>query len=189
MFVSAVEVAAVYWRDEAGDPEALLRELEPAWAERLDKTGDKTVTADMGRYWKKLLRATARFIDFIMTYMPDAPAKRPIIGQVEWKQETQREAMKKIYRYRSEALHSGIPFPAPMCLPSTNVRHEDAATMERPPGLATGSRGGVWVHDDLPMFLHIFVHIVHGALVKWWSELKAGRGRAETKAKTYYPSN
>jgi hypothetical protein len=183
MFVSSVEVAAVYWRDEVGDPEALIRELEPEWAARLDRTGDPTVTADMGKYWKRLLRATARFVDFIITHLPDPPVERPTMSRVEWTEEVLRKAMKKIYGYRSDALHSGIPFPAPMRLPPVTATHEDKAPIERPLGLTTGSQGGVWVRDDLPLFLHVFVHIVHGALLKWWNELKEGRGKAEPKAK------
>lgn len=177
MFVSAIEVASVYWRDESGDPEGLLRSLEPQWAQRLDATGDPSVTADMGKYWKRLLRSTKRFVDLLMEYMPESPDLRPTRYPLAWEDEPLRKAIKRIYRYRSEALHSGVPFPAPLCTPLEGIR-EDEVLPERPHAVMTWCQNASWHRKDLPMYLHMFAYMVHGALLNWWNELKKGRGRA-----------
>jgi hypothetical protein len=174
MLVSAAEVAAVQWKaDEAGDDtEQLFRSLKAQWAKRLDATGDKSVTADMAKNWSHLLGATNRFIKFVMAHLPNPPERRSPISQVEWTDSSIRSAMEAIYEYRSQALHGGIPFPAPMCSPPPIVAHDNPTHVERPIGLASSSRGGVWTREALPMHLHIFVHIVHGVLMNWWEGLK-----------------
>ena len=83
-----------------------------------------------------------------------------------------RTALDQIYGYRSLALHAGVPFPAPMCFPPLSVGQTPP---ERPLGLATASLGGVWKYEDMPMHLHVFAYIVHGALTKWWECLKTGK--------------
>jgi hypothetical protein len=177
MFISAAEVAAVQWRaaEVDDDPETLFRQLKPAWAERLDRTGDSSLVRDMAILWADLLGSTNRFLKFLRTHLPDAPAERPPVGQVDWSSKGIRAGLEQIYEYRSLALHAGIPFPAPMCLPPFSVSHENKAPIERPLGLATASSGGVWKYEDIPMHLHIFAYIVRGALMKWWECLKSGK--------------
>ena len=34
-------------------------------------------------------------------------------------------------------------------------------------GSGMGSRYGEWKGEDIPMYLHVFVHIVRGALLNW----------------------
>jgi hypothetical protein len=42
---------------------------------------------------------------------------------------------------------------------------------EKPLGLATGTRGAVWVAEDTPMLLHTFEYIARKALLKWWESM------------------
>jgi hypothetical protein len=41
--------------------------------------------------------------------------------------------------------------------------------------LATSTAGGTWVSKDIPMMLHLFEHIVRGALLKWWEWMANSR--------------
>ena len=72
--------------------------------------------------------------------------------------------MSKIYEYRSNALHGGIPFPAPMC--NAEMKFEDCMA-EKPTGLACHTLGGAWLAKDTPMLLHMFEHITRGVLLNW----------------------
>ncbi len=69
------------------------------------------------------------------------------------------------------ALHEGIPFPPPMCDAPFDERGWPAPHEGGGLGLATGTQGGVWMSDDLPMTLHTFEYIARGALLNWWSSL------------------
>jgi hypothetical protein len=118
-----------------------------------------------------LTGATAKFRDFILMHMPPPPTDRPpAIAQINWQVTSIRKILNIVYRYRSKALHGGIPFPDPMCgIPWHQPDWK--APAERPLCLAAASRGGVWEQKDLPLHLHVFAHIVRGSLVKWWRGL------------------
>jgi hypothetical protein len=45
----------------------------------------------------------------------------------------------------------------------------DEAPREKPLGIAASSLQGIWLAEDMPMHLHIFDHIVRGAIQNWWS--------------------
>jgi hypothetical protein len=166
MLVSAVEVAAVHWRQQSSDgPEELFRQLRPEWAKKLDATGGGELVTYFANEWNELLGATNRFIKFILEHLPEPPELRPQIGFVDWGKKAMKATLNKVYEYRSKALHAGIPFPAPLCLPAMLLGE---AYEERPSSLAAASGGGVWRAVDLPIRFHTFVHIVRGALLKWW---------------------
>lgn len=81
-----------------------------------------------------------------------------------------KAALRKIYAYRSRALHSGTPFPNPMC--RAPLRHRDGEIPEEiPAGLASGALGATWLAEDTPMLLHTFAHIARGALLNWWTSM------------------
>jgi hypothetical protein len=177
MFVSAAEVAAVQWRSGAAadDPEQVFRKVRPDWVKRLERTGDATIVRDMAKKWSHLLSATNRFIEFIIAHLPEAPEQRPPVHCVEWTEPGWRTILAKIYEHRSNALHGGIPFPIPMCslpmpLPGSSV------PMETPFGLAQSGAGGVWVKEDYPIHLHVFVDVVRACLLNWWRSLPHEEG-------------
>ncbi len=78
-----------------------------------------------------------------------------------------KKSLAKVYGYRSDALHGGIPFPPPMCA----VPHQHDGLAAETPGTAYSALGAVWTKKDLPMFLHTFEYIVRGALLKWWQSM------------------
>jgi len=75
-----------------------------------------------------------------------------------------------VYNYRSRALHGGRPFPAPMCEPPM-IFGDTNVPAERPLGITMSTRGGTWRAKDVPLCLHMFEHIVRGALLNWWESL------------------
>lgn len=81
-----------------------------------------------------------------------------------------RETLRVVYRYRSNALHGGTPFPLPMCYPPHRLG-DDGVLTEKPSGLASATLGGVWVANDIPIHLHIFEYIVRSVLLTWWGKM------------------
>jgi hypothetical protein len=79
-----------------------------------------------------------------------------------------KRALKKIYDYRSRALHNGTPFPLPMC--ECPTIHESIFA-EKPFALAYATSGGVWIADDIPMYLNTFEYIARNALINWWRSM------------------
>jgi hypothetical protein len=100
-----------------------------------------------------------------MEFLPDPPKTRPLeYAQINWSRTQLKTALGKIYGYRSDALHGGIPFPDPMCTGEAN--HGDCMA-EKPIGLAVSTLGGVWRAEDIPMLLHVFEYITRSVLTKW----------------------
>jgi hypothetical protein len=89
-------------------------------------------------------------------------------AQVEWTEVSLYKAFHKIYEHRSKALHTGKPFPYPMC--SLPFKFSEKLE-ERPIGQVRQAQGHVWGADDLPMHLYIFEYIVREALIDWWREV------------------
>jgi len=81
---------------------------------------------------------------------------------------TSELGLRKIYDWRSKALHGGTPFPEPMCNPP--FQQKDAC-FEKPIGLASQTKGATWVAADTPMCLHIFEYIVRHSLLNWWDSM------------------
>jgi hypothetical protein len=109
--------------------------------------------------------ATQRFINFMRDLTPPPPSKRPRYGQLDWSRMEQHA--RKIYYWRSRALHDGIPFPSPMCLPPRDY-DADGVVEEAPTGLASGTGTSVWKSTDTPMHLATFARITRHALLRWW---------------------
>ncbi len=172
MLVSAVETAADYWRTEEAPPIERLKASTPKLFQLLTNTGIADLPEQVADEIAPSLGATKKFIDFIITFLPDAPSTRPPIGcQVPWDTSSMKKSLGKIYGYRSQALHGGMPFPVPMCdIPFRHAEWE--AHAEKPIGSATYSQGGTWLAKDTPMLLHSFEYITRGSLLGWWRSLK-----------------
>jgi hypothetical protein len=168
MFVSAVEVAANYWRkmDEAAIDRLkisrpnLVKILEPHGEELLREVAEE-VAPYMG--------STKKFIDFLLKFLPDPPASRPAASvKHDWTVKAFKDSFSRIYGYRSDALHGGTPFPLPMC---ERPARQGIAWTEMPMSLAKTGKGGQWERKDTPMLLHLFEYIVRNALLKWWQSM------------------
>lgn len=165
-FVTAVEIGASCRGSIDWDPEDLVRELWPdLW--RVVEPATKDMRSGICRLLAPQVRATRKFIDFLVELAPEPPPVRPPFGQLDWKQ--LKDHARVIYGHRSKALHDGKAFPLPMLeRPSID---EDGAVQEVPLGLNSSGLGGIWDAAEAPMLLTTFEHLVRGSLLRWWSQL------------------
>ncbi|QEG36806.1 hypothetical protein [Bythopirellula goksoeyrii] len=173
MLVSALETAANEFTSENGAPVERLRYSIPELASVLEEAGGPKLVARVADLIQHSLGATKKFIDFTLNFLPTAPAMRPKEEylRIKWdKDSLKKHVLRKVYAYRSRALHGGIPFPAPMFEPP--YAGVDFQLSEKPlTGLASHSHGGTWMPEDLPINLHCFHYIVRGALMNWWHSM------------------
>lgn len=160
--VSALEAVAV--RDTK-DKRSHIDRIRAGWPELADALSGAPheTRVRVARLLAHQVKVTNRIVQFVRTYGPQAPARRPDWGRVSW--ETIPELTERVYRWRSRALHEGVPMPAPMCAPPfihNDVPEEGAASS------GYGSGGASWTQDDIPLLLHTFAYIVRGSIVNWW---------------------
>jgi hypothetical protein len=169
-FVGALE-AASNRRDDTRhpDPVAQLKQhrrdiyriLEPGPAEILEAVAEKV----SGLFWQEV-----KVWSFIKAFDPGPPVRRPDpVWQVDW--DSLEEAARVIYDHRSRDLHEGIAWPWPLCEPPEMPPNGEIPS-ECFPAIAVSGKGGQWTRDRLPMYLHVFEHLVGGALRNWWLSLK-----------------
>lgn len=170
-FVSAVETVANHWRHKDRNHVERLTDSKPDLVRFLRERGHDDLVADVAKQIADVTGATLKFTSFILAFDPGPPGEKRLIP-VDWTK--LRDAVRLIYRWRSQALHGGTPFPAPMCFPPI----VDAGSIsERPFGLAAGTGGAMWWNEETPMLLHVFEHITRGALLRWWKEAAPLGGR------------
>jgi hypothetical protein len=147
-----------------------LRAARPALAEALEAQGGQDFLVRIAEELAPYMGATKKFVDFVLTFLPPAPEVRPVAYyQYPWNSKGMKKGMAKVYALRSQALHGGVPFPAPMChWPFPAV---EGGLSEICAQIAMSTRGGVWVANDIPMSLHTFEYIVRGTLLNWWESL------------------
>lgn len=172
LLVSAVETAAAHLAipDEA-DAEARLRDAAPKLADVLDDIGP-SATGRAAPHLAHLFKSTARFLTFFKRFPAPPPERRPPEGfRFRPWDEGMKKALTAVYDWRSKALHAGVPFPPPMCMPPFPVHADSGAPCETVPGLAASMQGGVWTRDEMPFGLHLFEHIARTSLLAWWNSL------------------
>ena len=171
LMVSSVESAANQWGRGEESHMARLATAKPDLV-RFLKTYEVDGLVDrIAQEFADTMKSTKKFIDFLLAYMPPPPSTRPLEwAQLSWKRSHLKKAINTVYRHRSKALHEGVPFPAPMCLPGMPVPESDVPS-EIPTGLASSMRGGVWRAEDTPMLLHVFEYIGRNAILLWWKSL------------------
>jgi hypothetical protein len=150
---------------------ARLRDAKPRVVELLEQHCPDVVE-EIANELADSFGATRKFVEFTLKFLPCAPEVRPPEGfQIPWDEIAFAKMLRMIYSYRSKALHTGIPFPAPMCEPPNKAGEGLTRFMERPDGLATSTMGSVWRQEDTPMLLHIFEYITRNVLKSWWLSL------------------
>jgi len=177
LLVSAIEVASNYWyRNEkiSDDLGEQLKHFSPKLFQELnslENNGAKAVEIT-SKHLKNLMGSTKKFREFLVNFSPkEPPTKRPISSQIDWEEEPMTKIFNKIYKLRSIALHSGIPFPKFMCM-SPRLDCENNIPYERPDvGIAASAYGASWKAEDLPIHLHIFEYIVRHSLLNWWNSM------------------
>src|SRR5437773_7120327 len=142
-----------------------LRASAPKLEEILTHYGGDDLLLKVAQEIAPYIGSTTKFVDFALAFLPEPPLVRPCEwAQHSWDTKPIRKSLKRIYGYRSKALHGGKPFPHPMCNPPVGVGDDDALT-EIPCGLAASAKGGTWLNVDTPMLLHTFEYIVRGVLL------------------------
>ena len=107
---------------------------------------------------------------FLLNFMPSPIEPRaPEYARYPWNSDSLDLAIRRIYHHRNAALHYGTPFPAPLCRKAWEP--EPGRFAETVIAEASMEQGGVWVQKDTPILLHVFEHIVRGALLHWWASL------------------
>jgi hypothetical protein len=167
LLVGAVEAAAETWTPPSV---TALERLRLAWPEleAVLERGDPVVAEQSAKMLAGQVRVTRRFLAFLGTFLPPPPDERPTEAwRLDWGD--MEDKLRTIYRHRSKALHAGVPFPLPMC--QAPREEPDGGWEELPSGLATHVGDAVWPVASTPMLLHVFAHIVAGALCGWWRTL------------------
>jgi hypothetical protein len=169
LLVSALETAAGYWRATNEYPVDRLRASKPELEKFLLEAGGAELLSTVADQIADYMGATKKFIDFVLNFLPPPPPERPPEGlQHPWDERSMKKSLSTIYNWRSKALHSGIPFPHPMCSPPIRVEN---GLNEKPIGLGSYAFGGTWVAKDIPMLFHTFEYIARHALLNWWNSL------------------
>ncbi len=173
MLVSALETGADQHDKKKYKPIEILEMAKPNLYRKITEIGDEELTDIVLHEIADTIRATKKFMNFVLEFLPHQPQKRPPDwGQHPWDTGSLKKTLSKIYGYRSRALHGGIPFPAPMCEPPY-FQTDWEAPFEKPIGGASYTLGGVWLANDTPLLLHTFEYIVRGCLLNWFSSLTA----------------
>jgi hypothetical protein len=172
MMVAALETAANHWRSAVGTPEQRLMQSKRKLGEMLVSAGGIAHLRAVALEIEHTLGATKKFIDFVIAHLPAPPERRPDASyQVDWKVKPMKATLSSIYKYRSDALHGGIPFPAPMCAPPQKI-FPDGWYEERPiMSLRSPVDGKIWTKSDAVMTLDVFSYITQRVLTKWWKTM------------------
>ena len=170
LMVSSVESAANQWQKDKRSAADRLAAVKPDLVSYLESCGVEGLVDRVAEEFAGTFGSTKKFIDFLLTYMPSPPSKRSQWGQLSWERSDLKKAFGLVYKYRSKALHEGVPFPAPMCGVARVTSNSDVPS-EIPIGLATSTLGGVWQIKDTPMLLHVFEYIGRNAILSWWRSL------------------
>lgn len=126
------------------------------------------------------MKATKKFVDFGLRFLPPAPELRPEpFLQIEWTGPSWEKILRTIYDYRSKALHAGVPFPSPMG--ESPFMHERRIPSEKGSiGLAAYHLGGSWNATDLPVNLNLFAMVTRRMLLAWLESLQPVPSTAST---------
>jgi len=164
--VNAVEVAAVQHVQQDATPWRVLTEQ---WKDIADLLRDlpRHQRDPIAELLAPLVRAARRYRRFLRDFKAAPPRHRPRYDRVNWRKLGHCQDL--IYGYRSQAVHQGIPMPAPMCIPPGV--DEDGCPLERDFGLGVGSGDSYWDESRLPMLLHVYAYIVGGSLRAWWRSM------------------
>ena len=170
LFVSALETGAndVYHSESTSHD--ILKAVSPTLNARLEEVGGIEHAQNVAEEIARTLQATKKFIDFGRRFRPGPPEIRPEGDSLrfKWTDSNFKEMLRKVYGYRSRALHEGTPFPAPM-FRSPFQPDRSAPGSEVPfVGLGGYSTGGTWVPKDLPINLHAFHYVTRSTLLNWW---------------------
>ena len=180
MLVAAIETAANSFYSTEKPPLERLRISRPELVKSLEKAGGKELATLVADEFAGSIGATKKFVDFLIAFLSQPPQVRPKGMQVEWTESNLKVVFRRIYDYRSRALHDGIPFPAPMCMPP-RLGHplQGEVAEEKPLGLGHSIGIHAWQEKDTPILFHTFEYIARNALNAWWTEIATPDNRSD----------
>jgi hypothetical protein len=181
MLVSALETGALAWHRQELTPTEILKDVRSDFADKLLAEGDDILNLVADEV-ASLFKATSKFQQFCLHFLPDAPTQRPHeYQQVKWTKANWKRVLSTIYSYRSRALHSGIPFPRPMCDPP-QMHGSDALPSEKgTDALAVRTQGASWNAEVLPLSLNTFAQLTQRILLAWLREMAADEPAAAVR--------
>ena len=150
----------------------LLVDQNPDLATLLLKTGGQGLLDDASSRMV-LNRPTAATQSFLLKFATPPPEdERPDdVDRFDFSQ--LKKGVQQIYKYRSQVLHSGLPFPGPLL--EVPWQGGNGMPAEIPGGHWTQhGTHTTWMAKDLPMLFHTFAGITRRALLAWWQELEGG---------------
>lgn len=168
LIVSALETAAQQWDTSQQTPLEKFKNSKPEFYEFLDTEKYREIIPLIASEFSSTFGATKKFLDFCLNFLPEEPILRPKIGKIKWTKGELRKIFNTVYGLRSKALHTGQPFPEPMCSPP--VQHDGIAEAAVT-GLALSTLGGTWTPKDAPINLNTFFYMAHSILNQWWNNL------------------
>lgn len=179
LMISAIETAAVHWKAGSDTPSQRLQISNQKLYDLLLACGGAKHVEEVALIIADSFQSTNKFIKFMTAYLPDPPPNRPAaFCQVDWSEASMKKMLSTIYGHRSKALHTGIPFPAPMCMCSSHMGEETLL------GSSARTMGATWERKDAPMLLHTFEYIVRNVLLKWWASMLPKTSVASNAEKT-----
>jgi hypothetical protein len=168
--VSALEAAAIRGSRDRRRPYERLSDAWPELGEVLSRAPNR-IRDEASKLLADQVKVTNRVVAFVRQHQPPPPATRPSgWGRVNW--DVLPELVHRMYRWRSRALHEGIPMPAPMCIPPSII---GGAPEEGAMSGGYGAAGASWTGSDIPLMLHTFAHVVRGSVLRWWQSRVPGR--------------
>lgn len=110
LLVSAIEAAAERSDRSKSSATDWLRESKPALVKAIQEHCPdllKIVADEIA----DSIGATRKFVEFVLRFLPRPPLNRPGMGfQIHWEKRDLKKSPRKIYDYRSKALHTGVPW-------------------------------------------------------------------------------
>lgn len=172
--VGALEAAAAR-RDDARDetPVEQLKRHRRKLHRVLEEAPNHVMQA-VAEDISRLFFAERKTKSFLRAFDPGPPAARPPHEWQRFDWDRLEDAVGVIYNHRSRDLHDGLPFPWALCQPPDTF--SGATPEERYTNQGIMALGGQWTPEELPLYLHVFAHVVGGALRRWWQELAGAAG-------------
>ena len=173
LLISALETAAndtFHLQSKPSSYHDTFKLQYPALNAHLERVGGAKHAKEVATAIGDTLKATKKFIDFVMRFKPEPPGLRPEgkTLRFKWTESNFKIMLSTVYGYRSRSLHGGTPFPAPMFMPPFQPTGNGPGSEVPFVGLGGSSTGGTWVPKDLPINLHTFHYVARNALLKWW---------------------
>lgn len=168
MLISAIEIAANEW---AKNDQVKLSDLEtsyPEFYEELVKNDNQNILNLAAETFAPITKATSKFMKFCKEFSPKQLEQKNSKG-FKYTSTQLSKALGTIYNHRSKALHSGIPFPAPMC---SYPDEYEGVYGQVPNQLGVYTKGATWVGSDIPMNLHLFHFLTREILLGWVKSLE-----------------